>query len=131
MDKMRHAETPANEAACPVCRRSSTAEVLAEARWYPFWERADGGCPACVQQHLLETLLSQGHAALHDSIQAHWPLDAEGAFGALPTPLRLHAEPRFHGCGVTIALLDAGFYPHPDLVLRARSTTVTAGSTVS
>jgi serine protease AprX len=41
---------------------------------------------------------------------------APGAFGAIPTPLRVRADPRFTGRGATIALVDAGFYPHPDLV---------------
>jgi subtilisin family serine protease len=49
-------------------------------------------------------------------VQALWPLDGEAAFGALPTPLRMHADPRFTGAGVTVALVDAGFYPHNDLV---------------
>lgn len=101
---------------CPICRKPSTRELLAEARWYPFWERPDGACPGCVQQYLLETLLSHGDEALHRSVQSVWPLDAEGAFGALPTPLRLHADHRFQGRGVTIAFLDSGFYPHPDLI---------------
>jgi serine protease AprX len=69
-----------------------------------------------VQQALLQTLLEQGDAALHERIQAVWPLDAEAAFGALPTPLRLHADPRYTGQGVTLALVDSGFYPHLDLV---------------
>ncbi len=34
----------------------------------------------------------------------------------LSTPLRLDADDRFTGRGVTIAFLDSGFYPHPDLV---------------
>jgi serine protease AprX len=34
---------------------------------------------------------------------------------ALPTPLRLGADERFAGRGVTIAFLDSGFYPHADL----------------
>jgi len=34
----------------------------------------------------------------------------------LPTPLRLHADPRFTGRGVTLALVDAAFFPHSDLV---------------
>jgi serine protease AprX len=34
----------------------------------------------------------------------------------LPTPLRLNADMQFTGKGVTIAFLDSGFYPHPDLV---------------
>src|ERR671937_3199387 len=33
----------------------------------------------------------------------------------LPTWLRLGADERFTGRGVTIAFLDSGFYPHPDL----------------
>jgi serine protease AprX len=84
---------------------------------HPEWQRADGACPACVQKYLLQTLLNKGEAALHESIQAAWPLDAEAAFGALPTPLRLHADPRFTGKGVTLAMVDSAFFPHPDLVL--------------
>ena len=34
----------------------------------------------------------------------------------LSTPLRLDADDRFTGKGVTIAFLDSGFYPHPDLI---------------
>jgi serine protease AprX len=33
----------------------------------------------------------------------------------LSTPLRLGTDDRFTGRGVTIAFLDSGFYPHPDL----------------
>lgn len=33
----------------------------------------------------------------------------------LPTPLRMDADDRFSGRGVTIAFLDSGFYAHPDL----------------
>ena len=34
---------------------------------------------------------------------------------ALPTPLRMDADERFTGQGVTIAFLDSGFYAHQDL----------------
>ncbi len=34
---------------------------------------------------------------------------------ALPTPLRMDADERFTGRGVTIAFLDSGFYAHKDL----------------
>lgn len=37
-------------------------------------------------------------------------------FGVIPTAVRLNANPEFTGKGVTVALLDSGFYPHPDLV---------------
>jgi len=114
--------------ACPLCSAPATPGDLAEASWLdpqvvariaersPAWRRESGACPACVQQALLQALLEKGDAALHDSIQSVWPLDAEAAFGAIPTPLRMHADPRFTGRGITIALLDSGFYPHRDLV---------------
>jgi serine protease AprX len=83
---------------------------------HPQWLRADGACPACVQEALLQILLEKGDAALHAGVQRSWPLDAEAAFGALPTPLRLHADPRFRGRGVALAVVDAAFFPHPDLI---------------
>ncbi len=100
---------------CPLCGTPSDPAVLAEAHEYAFWRDSSGACPACVQQTLLCTLLVAGDTALHSSVQSVWPLDAEAAFGIIPTPLRLHADPRFVGRQVTIALVDSGFYPHPDL----------------
>jgi len=114
---------------CPLCETPTPRALLAQAGWispevetqlrndHPEWRRSDGACPACVQQYLLQTLLNKGEAALHESIQAVWPLDAEAAFGALPTPLRLHADPRFTGKDVTLAMVDSAFYPHPDLCM--------------
>lgn len=113
--------------ACTLCGDATPPEGLAESRWlardveerlaadHPGWRREDGACPACVQETLLQTLLERGEAAYHESVQRSWPLDPQAAFGALPTPLRLHADGRFAGRGVTIALVDAGFYPHADL----------------
>src|SRR5215510_16276295 len=37
----------------------------------------------------------------------------------LPTPLRMNADERFTGRGVTMAFLDSGFYAHPDLTQPA------------
>ncbi len=37
----------------------------------------------------------------------------------LPTPLRMNADERFAGRGVTMAFLDSGFYAHPDLIQPA------------
>ncbi len=116
--------------ACSICQRATPPDTLAQAHSYAFWRRADGACPACLQQSLLRTLLESGEAALHESIQRVWPLDAEAAFGALPTLLRLHADPRFAGRGVTIALLDSGFYPHADLVRPMNRIRAWADATV-
>jgi serine protease AprX len=113
---------------CTICGAPTAQHVLQEVNWLapevieriatdnPTWRREDGACPACVQQSLLQILLEGGGESIHQSIQNVWPLDAEAAFGALPTPLRMHADPRFTGKGVKIAFIDSGFYPHPDLV---------------
>ena len=41
---------------------------------------------------------------------------APNRFAVIPTPLRLNANPDYTGKDVTIAFLDSGFYPHPDLL---------------
>ena len=41
---------------------------------------------------------------------------APNRFAVIPTPVRLNANPDYTGKGVTVAFLDSGFYPHPDLV---------------
>src|SRR5215210_2683585 len=114
---------------CPLCGVNSTSEALNEASWLPLgavasleslhpgWTLAEGACPACVQRALVEMLILQAEVRHHDRIQAAWPLNAETAYGVLPTPLRLHVDPRYRGRGVTVAFIDAGFYPHPDLSL--------------
>jgi serine protease AprX len=38
------------------------------------------------------------------------------AFDLLPVRLRANADPRFTGKGITIAFIDSGFFPHPDLM---------------
>ncbi len=125
---MTQTEAFQTQTACSLCGAGAPPAVLAEAGWgdpetiarlaerHPGWWREKGACPACVQQALLERLLEQGEEALHAGVQAAWPLDAEAVFGALPTPLRLHAHPRYAGAGVTMAIVDAAFYPHPDLI---------------
>ncbi|MEP6911833.1 MAG: S8 family serine peptidase [bacterium] len=41
---------------------------------------------------------------------------APNRFGVIPTFIRLNANPEYTGKGVTVAFLDSGFYPHPDLL---------------
>lgn len=98
---------------------------------HPNWRNITGGCPACVQQALLETRVSQGVDAMHQCIQQVWPIDAEAACEALPTPLRMHANPHYTGKGVTIAHVDAGFYPHPDLTVPCNRIRAWAETTQS
>ena len=49
-------------------------------------------------------------AVIHDH------LHAPNRFAVIPTAVRLNADPQYTGKGVTIAFLDSGFYPHPDLL---------------
>ena len=48
-------------------------------------------------------------------IGPHFPIRSADDFVILPTGLRLDADQRFTGKGVTICFIDSGFYPHPDL----------------
>ncbi|MGH9966262.1 MAG: S8 family serine peptidase [Pyrinomonadaceae bacterium] len=50
----------------------------------------------------------------HQQIASHAVVFEQTSF-VLPTPLRMNADERFTGRGVTIAFLDSGFYAHPDL----------------
>ena len=61
-------------------------------------------CPHCVE------LFSRAKAQI-DSHQVVF----ERTDHVLPTPLRMDADERFTGRGVTIAFLDSGFYAHDDL----------------
>ena len=47
----------------------------------------------------------------------------------LSIPERIDASPRFTGRGVTIALVDSGFYPHPDLMRPKRRIKAYADAT--
>ena len=49
--------------------------------------------------------------------QEHKHSHSENRFAVVPTPLRLGADPARAARGVTIAFLDSGFYPHPDLTM--------------
>jgi serine protease AprX len=113
---------------CPLCGTLTPRSQLREAGWVtpetearirqirPGWTRPMGACPACVQRALLFTLLGRSEASFQSSVQRAWPIDAETEYGPLPTPLRMRADPRFTGRGVTMAMIDSGFYPHVELI---------------
>ncbi len=61
-------------------------------------------CPHCVE------LFSRAR----EQLDSHAAIFAQ-ADHVLPTPLRMDADERFTGRGVTIAFLDSGFYAHADL----------------
>ena len=51
-----------------------------------------------------------------ETVEQQPPTPASQLDQALPTPLRLDADERYTGRGVTIAFLDSGFYAHSDLL---------------
>ncbi|HEX8181064.1 MAG TPA: S8 family serine peptidase [Pyrinomonadaceae bacterium] len=111
----QHADVPAGKPVCPVCGREA-ADGLVALHDLPEDLRglvaanAPGGsllstvCPRCME--LFQRALVQ--------LRTDAAVFAQGG-RVLPTPLRLDADERFTGRGVTIAFLDSGFYAHPDL----------------
>src|SRR5215470_15347430 len=97
---------------CSVCDRVARGETIS-VNTLPTQVRtileanvgtADEICARCVDLFHRAQRQIDSHAAVfeqHDFV--------------LPTPLRMDADERFTGRGVTIAFLDSGFYAHPDL----------------
>ena len=70
----------------------------------PGWEPRLGMCRDCARRF----------ATALEALRRHGvPTDA---MPILPTPLRIGARDEYRGRGVTMALLDSGFFAHPDLV---------------
>lgn len=61
-------------------------------------------CPRCVDLFERARIQLEVNSAIFE----------QGGY-VLSTPLRMDADERFTGRNVTIAFLDSGFYPHPDL----------------
>lgn len=108
-------DTAAGEITCPVCSREIADEAVplasldADIRQLllanaPDRTEFDGVCTRCVR------IFSRAK----DQIVADAAVQKDGSH-VLSTPLRLDADERFSGKGVTIAFLDSGFYPHVDL----------------
>jgi serine protease AprX len=107
-------DTPQAEARlCPVCDRfaeelfamSSVSERLGSIIVPNAADaNADQVCARCL------VLFSRAER----QIESHATIFEQNDF-VLPTPLRMDADERFTGRGVTIAFLDSGFYAHPDL----------------
>lgn len=55
--------------------------------------------------------------SLVSELSGFFPIYNQSDYEIIPTPLRINAVSRYSGKGVTIAFLDSGFYPHPDLTM--------------
>jgi serine protease AprX len=109
------ADKAGGDAACPVCARE-VREGIVPLRALPEDLRRliranapdtdfiEAACPRCVR--LFERAKNQ--------IISEAAVQKDGSH-VLSIPLRLDADERFTGKGVTVAFLDSGFYPHVDL----------------
>lgn len=79
---------------------------------HPGWAENDGICSRCVDYYHTEIIIEQ---RVLPEIGPHFPVKTPDDFVVLPTGLRLDADPRFTGKGVTICFIDSGFIDHPDL----------------
>lgn len=109
------ADTAAGDRACPVCSRETLDEYV------PLLS-LPAGLAKLIHANAPDTAEFQAVCArcvrLFDRAKDHIVADAamqKDGSHVLSTPLRLDADERFTGKGVTIAFLDSGFYPHVDL----------------
>jgi serine protease AprX len=78
----------------------------------PQWAENDGACSRCVDYYHTEIVMEQ---RMLPEAGPYFPVKSADDFLILPTGLRLDADSRYTGKGVTICFIDSGFYPHPDL----------------
>lgn len=108
-------DTAAGVRACPVCSRESSEDFVSiegldeDVKRLLIANAADKDgfdevCSRCLR------IFSRAK----DQIVKDAAVQKDGSH-VLSTPLRLDADERFTGKGVTIAFLDSGFYPHVDL----------------
>ena len=97
---------------CSVCDRISQGEMISVDTLAPNVRRILESNTANV-----EAFCARCHELFKRAqrqIDSHAVVFEQHAF-VLPTPLRMDADERFTGRGVTIAFLDSGFYAHQDL----------------
>jgi serine protease AprX len=103
--------------ACPHCGQATPSDVLAETAWLPgpVREALDrAACATCAQRTLHGWLAARVAAGAAGGFP---PFDHGRLvpFGVLPVTRQLGLGPPFLGRGVTVAMVDSGFYPHPDI----------------
>ncbi len=114
---------------CPLCgdpvhpalREKTTSPTLPVRRLiqqeFPSWQPADALCPDCALAFAQRHARTRSRQPLNNqtfpptTFPYYHPLD----YGLLGLTERLPHHPGYTGNGVTIAFLDSGYYPHPDL----------------
>ncbi|NNE66528.1 MAG: S8 family serine peptidase [Pyrinomonadaceae bacterium] len=117
-DYIRHrtrADIAAGGNVCPVCAREAREEFV------PFIALEEGmdrlvraNAPDTTEFEAICARCVRVFERAKDNIVADAAMQKDGSH-VLSTPLRLDSVESFTGKDVTIAFLDSGFYPHPDL----------------
>jgi serine protease AprX len=122
---------PSEPRPCPRCNIEADARLLAQSvtcrlpiirricRDLAGWRPEDGLCPACVSIYAQKLAAERSRLSLHITVepQTTFPYYHPEEETVLGQPERLPDYAAFAGRGVTIAFLDSGYYPHPDLTL--------------
>lgn len=109
------ADIAGGDAVCPVCSRETTGEFVLPAAIDDDLAKlivansSDGRDLSAICERCFRLFERAQHQIVRDAAVLK-----DGSH-VLSTPLRLDADDRFTGKGVTIAFLDSGFYPHVDL----------------
>ncbi|MFZ1756910.1 MAG: S8 family serine peptidase [Caldilineaceae bacterium] len=84
---------------------------------YPGWQPTDGLCPSCATAYSHRHTHTRSARPLNTQTfpSTTFPYYHPQEYGLLGLTQRLPHHPGYTGKGVTIAFLDSGYYPHPDL----------------
>lgn len=116
---------------CPLCGTETDARLLAKGTGVqpaikrliqgeqPGWKPAEGICPCCLLRfvHQLQRQRSPTSLQPTTSPPATFPYYHPDEETVLPQTIRLPDHSGWDGRGVTVAFLDSGYYPHPDLLV--------------
>ncbi len=109
------ADIAAGESVCPVCSRETLDEFVPMRVLEDDLQRLiAANAPDTVEFRAVCSRCLRLFEKAKDQIIQDAAVQKDGSH-VLSTPLRLDADERFTGRGVTIAFLDSGFYPHVDL----------------
>lgn len=124
---LREGEEISPTHACPLCAkpippelRRLTTEIAAPVRRklqrdHPEWDSGLGACPECVHQAAQAALRRRSQATIQNERLLPYPIYAADDTRLIPAHRHVEASPHYSGQGITLAFLDSGFYPHPDL----------------
>lgn len=112
---------------CPVCKKKIAPElhplhtridapsVRILQSEHPEWDASLGACPECVYQAARTVQLRRSQTSIQEKYIIPYPIYAEDETQLIAVHQQVEASPQYSGKGVTLAFLDSGFYPHPDL----------------